>query len=147
MDDEASPCVVLCDYPIKAMGYLKMFSVLGDDRVVVSNTLPRLANGQTRLASVLVVDMNCLPEEEPRVCENVLRVFPKANVLFMREDNAELQVRFEGNRDICMLGKLADVNVIRGLLKLIWERAELSHPRGKRQPINVRSLSELHAEA
>jgi hypothetical protein len=37
--------------------------------------------------------------------------------IFLEEDHSDMKIRFSGQRDICRLGKLAEINVIYSTIK------------------------------
>ena len=109
-------CVVLSDYPIKAMAYQRFLSTLGEDFVFAFRSTGENFDGLTE-AKLLVCDMNIMAEFEPEILTQLEIIFPKANILFLEEDHCDMLVRFSNQRDICRLGKLAEINVIHSTLK------------------------------
>lgn len=109
-------CVVLSDYPIKTMAYQRFLSTLGEDLVFAFPTTGDNFDGLIE-AKLLVCDMNIMADLEPETLAELEKNFPKANILFLEEDHCDMLVRFSNHRDICRLGKLAEINVIHSTLK------------------------------
>ncbi|MCQ8897261.1 hypothetical protein NQT62_12530 [Limnobacter humi] len=130
MHSATSTCVVLSDYPIKAMGYLKFLASLGEFKVTVLDALPEFISDEVERAKLVVVDMNWATAEQDLGLERALNTFPNANVLFMQEDHTDLRVYFENNRDICLLGKQASLSLTKSLLSalLLHANEELGRP-------------------
>ena len=109
-------CVVLSDYPIKTMAYLRFLSTLGEGLVVAFRGTGENFDDLSD-AKLLVCDMNIMSEYEPETLARLEIIFPKANILFLEEDHSDMLVRFSNQRDICRLGKLAEINIIHSTLK------------------------------
>lgn len=111
------PCVVLSDYPIKMMAYQRFLSGLGEEAVFSFRSIS--ANDFEGLASakLVVCDMNIMEQFEPGALEQLKTSFPKANILFLEEDHNQITVNFSGQRDVCQLGKLAEISMIQSTLK------------------------------
>ncbi|HEX4916567.1 MAG TPA: hypothetical protein VFV43_01585 [Limnobacter sp.] len=105
------------DYPIKQMGYARFFKSLGHDNLVLMNTYPNADMKTYMNAELVVFDMNISAESENRHLQSVMRAFKKAHVLFMEELHADLHYQLIHGRDICCLGKLAEVKVMHACLK------------------------------
>ena len=61
--------------------------------------------------------MNIMEDFEEGVLSKLEKNFPAANILFLEEDHSDMRVKFSNHRDICRLGKLAEINVIHSTLK------------------------------
>lgn len=109
-------CVVLSDYPIKTMAYQRFLSTLGEGLVFAFRSTGDNFDGLSE-AKLLVCDMNIMAEFEPETLAQLEVIFPKANILFLEEDHCDMLVRFSNQRDICRLGKLAEINIIHSTLK------------------------------
>jgi hypothetical protein len=109
-------CVVLSDYPIKTMAYQRFLSTLGEGLVVAFRSTGENFDDLSG-AKLLVCDMNIMSEYEPETLARLEIIFPKANILFLEEDHSDMLVRFSNQRDICRLGKLAEINIIHSTLK------------------------------
>lgn len=109
-------CVVLCDYPIKTIAYQRFLGGLGERAVYsfgqVDPEVTELTN-----AKLVVCDMNIMRRFEAKALRKIEQTFPKANILFFEEDHGDMRIKFSNKRDICRLGKLAELNVIYGTLK------------------------------
>lgn len=109
-------CIVLCDYPIKTMAYQRFLSSLGESAVFsfrqVDLEITALSN-----AKLVVCDMNIMEMDEAKTLRKVEKTFPRANILFFEEDHSDMRIKFSNKRDICRLGKLAQLNVIHATLK------------------------------
>ena len=112
-------CVILSDYPIKAMGYIKYLANLGEFHVAVLNTLPTEQPEVYEHAKLLVVDMNWSHDGETEWIGRVLAAFPQANVLFMEEEHADIRSVLENNGDVCLLGKLAPVSLTKSAMRTL----------------------------
>lgn len=117
MNTNLLPCVVFSDYPIKMMAYQRFLSGLGEDSVHIFRKI--LVEEQTGLthAKIVVCDMNIMTEFESEALETLETLFPNANILFLEEDHQDMLVKFSNQRDVCRLGKLAEINVIHSTLK------------------------------
>lgn len=128
-------CVVLSDYPIKTMAYQRLFASLGELFVFEFRSLSEDFS-HLRNAKLVVCDMNIMTESETDALAQLERHFPKANILFLEEDHNNMSVRFSDHRDICTLGKLAEIKVINSTLKeLLLESKPLKNktPRPKKE--------------
>lgn len=117
MKTKALPCVVFSDYPIKMMAYQRFFSGLGELSVHAFRTISAEDLREVGNAKLVVCDMNIMVEFEPETLQTLENIFPRANILFLEEDHCDMLVRFSNQRDICRLGKLAEINVIHSTLK------------------------------
>ena len=111
------PCVVLSDYPIKTMAYQRFLSGLGEGSVHAFRSIDCNDTGSVRCAKLVVCDMNVMEEFEAEALAQVENLFPQANILFLEEDHSDMKIRFSGQRDICRLGKLAEIHVIYSTIK------------------------------
>ncbi|MFN7506476.1 MAG: hypothetical protein ACK5Q1_13050 [Limnobacter sp.] len=109
-------CVVFSDYPIKTMAYQRFLSGLGEECVHSFRSI-ELDFAELSQAKLVVCDMNIMEEFEERALKKLEKDFPVANILFLEEDHSDMVVKFSNQRDICRLGKLADINVIHSTLK------------------------------
>lgn len=116
MKPNQRPCVVLSDYPIKTMAYQRFLSGLGEEQVFALRTVNADFTELTQ-AKLVVCDMNIMVEFEAEALARLEQVFPTANILFLEEDHSDMLVSFSNQRDICRLGKLAEINVIHSTLK------------------------------
>lgn len=117
MKPSSRPCVVLSDYPIKMMAYQRFLSGLGENGVLALRTLSIEDFKFGNKAKLVVCDMNVMEELEAETLAQIENHFPLANVLFLEEDHSDMKIRFSGQRDICRLGKLAEINVIYSTIK------------------------------
>ena len=99
------------------MAYQRFLSGLGENGVLAFRTisLEDLSFGNT--AKLVVCDMNVMEELEAETLAQIEELFPLANILFLEEDHSDMKIRFAGQRDICRLGKLAEINVIYSTIK------------------------------
>ena len=116
MKSTQTACVVLSDYPIKTMAYQRFLSTLGESHVVAFRSTGENFDALFE-AKLLICDMNIMAEHEPETLARLELIFPKANILFLEEDHSDMLVRFSNQRDICRLGKLAEINIIHSTLK------------------------------
>jgi hypothetical protein len=109
-------CVVFSDYPIKTMAYHRFLSSLGEECV---HSFRNIELNFTELshAKLVICDMNIMEEFEESALKKLEKDFPVANILFLEEDHSDMVVKFSNQRDICRLGKLAEINVIHSTLK------------------------------
>jgi hypothetical protein len=109
-------CVVFSDYPIKTMAYQRFLSSLGEKCVYSFRSLePDFS--ELSHAKLVICDMNIMEEFEEGALSKLENTFPTANILFLEEDHGDMFVKFSNHRDICRLGKLAEINVIHSTLK------------------------------
>ncbi|MCR2747512.1 hypothetical protein [Limnobacter parvus] len=128
------PCVVFSDYPIKMMAYQRFLSGLGELSIHAFREIAAEELGDVTKAKVVVCDMNIMVEFEPEALEKLENLFPNANILFLEEDHQDMLVRFSNQRDICRLGKLAEICVIHSTLKELLiqsSRPKKKTPRSK----------------
>lgn len=117
MKPDQQGCVVFSDYPIKMMAYQRFLSGLGEQTLhILNNLCPNSFKG-LELSKLVVCDMNVMQDQEPHTLALIKKHFPKAQILFLEEDHCDLFTDFEKNRDICHLGKLAEINVIHATIK------------------------------
>ena len=138
MKPEQQGCVVLSDYPIKMMAYQRFLNGLGESHMhaltkVSSRAFSGLAN-----AKLVVCDMNVMRDQEPRTLNLIKKHFPKAHILFLEEDHSELFTDFDKDRDICHLGKLAEINLIHATIKELL----LQTQRGQKKILNKTKIFE-----
>lgn len=126
----ALACVVFSDYPIKTMAYQRFLSGLGEERVHLLRSLDSDIS-EISNAKLVICDMNIMEEIEERTLSMLEQNFPKANILFLEEDHCDMRVKFSNQRDICRLGKLAEINVIHSTLKELL--LQVSRKPGKSQ--------------
>jgi hypothetical protein len=124
-------CVVLSDYPIKTMAYQRFLSTLGESHVFAFRSTEENFDGVSE-AKLLVCDMNIMADFEPETLAQLEIIFPKANILFLEEDHCDMLVRFSNQRDICRLGKLAEINIIHSTLKELLLQSNRKEKRGSR---------------
>jgi DNA-binding NarL/FixJ family response regulator len=117
MKPSSNPCVVLSDYPIKMMAYQRFLSGLGENGVLAFKSLSPEGFVQGGEARLVVCDLNVMEEFEAQTLAQVEELFPQANILFLEEDHSDMKIRFTGQRDICRLGKLAEIHVIYSTIK------------------------------
>ncbi|HEY1059033.1 MAG TPA: hypothetical protein VGE55_09925 [Limnobacter sp.] len=137
MHSATSTCVVLSDYPIKAMGYLKFLASLGEFKVTVLDAMPDFVSDDVERAKLVVVDMNWSTEEQSAAIDQVLNCFPHANVLFMEEDHNDMRVYFQNDRDVCLLGKQASLNLTKSLLSALLLHANEEMGRPERTSVRL----------
>jgi hypothetical protein len=130
MKTPALACVVFSDYPIKTMAYQRFLSGLGEERVHLLRSLDSDIS-EISNAKLVICDMNIMEEMEERALSTLEENFPKANILFLEEDHSDMRVKFSNQRDICRLGKLAEINVIHSTLKELL--LQVSRKPGKSQ--------------
>lgn len=111
------PCVVLSDYPIKMMAYQRFLSGLGEHGVHAFRSIDCKDVDIAGCAKLVVCDMNVMEDIEAETLANIESLFPHANILFLEEDHSDMKIRFSGQRDICRLGKLAEIHVIYSTIK------------------------------
>ncbi|WP_341709534.1 hypothetical protein [Limnobacter sp.] len=109
-------CVVFSDYPIKTMAYQRFLSGLGEKCVYSFRSID-LDFTELSRARLVICDMNIMKEFEEAALSKLERTFHTANILFLEEDHSDMRVKFSNQRDICRLGKLAEINVIHSTLK------------------------------
>ena len=109
-------CIVLSDYPIKTIAYQRFLSGLGELTV---HSFREIGLDLTNLvqARLVVCDMNIMVEFEAETLARLEQMFPNANILFLEEDHSDMLVKFSNQRDVCRLGKLAEIGVIHSTLK------------------------------
>lgn len=110
------PCVVVCDYPIKAMSYMKLLANLGETQIHVLESPDLSEAHELSHAKLVILDINILPQDEERIHGRWLNCFKHAHFLVMQEDHSELEVRLDSNRDVCFLGKQAPLQMAKHLL-------------------------------
>ena len=109
-------CVVFSDYPIKTMAYQRFLNSLGEKCVHSFRSIePDFS--ELSHAKLVICDMNIMEEFEEGALSKLEKNFPAANILFLEEDHSDMRVKFSNHRDICRLGKLAEINVIHSTLK------------------------------
>ncbi|WP_370264535.1 hypothetical protein [Limnobacter sp.] len=111
------PCVVFSDYPIKQMGYSRFLKSLGEEPIALFDEYPSAHLKQFAHAGLVIFDMNIESAKESRYRKSLLKLFQHANILFMEEEQSDLHYQLIHNRDVCCLGKLADVGVMHGCIK------------------------------
>jgi hypothetical protein len=122
--------IVLSDYPVKTMTYLRYLSTLQVGSIKTLKAMPKYSTPEHKQVNLVVVDMNWAKECEEAQLNEVLEAFPHAAVLFMREDQSDMHIRFENDRDVCLLGKLAEVRVIQSTIRtLITEHQAAQHEK------------------
>ncbi|WP_334120776.1 hypothetical protein [Limnobacter sp.] len=109
-------CIVLSDYPIKTIAYQRFLSGLGELTV---HSFREIGLDLTNLvqARLVVCDMNIMVEFEAEALARLEQMFPNSNILFLEEDHSDMLVKFSNQRDVCRLGKLAEISVIHSTLK------------------------------
>ena len=117
MKPDQQGCVVLSDYPIKMMAYQRFLSGLGESSLHALNKVSANAFTGLEHSKLVVCDMNVMRDQEPSTLALIKKHFPKAHILFLEEDHADLFTDFDNNRDICHLGKLSEINVIHATIK------------------------------
>lgn len=128
------PCVVLSDYPIKLMAYQRFLSGLGENGIHAFRSIDSNDVDIAGCAKLVVCDMNIMEEFEAETLVQIENLFPQANILFLEEDHSDMKIRFSGRRDICRLGKLAEIHVIYSTIKeMLLQSAKVpDKPGGKR---------------
>lgn len=109
-------CVVFSDYPVKTMAYQRFLSGLGEKSVHSFRSID-LDFTELSRAKLVICDMNIMEDFEEGALSKLEKNFPAANILFLEEDHSDMRVKFSNHRDICRLGKLAEINVIHSTLK------------------------------
>lgn len=99
------------------MAYQRFLSGLGENGVLAFRTLFTEDFKFGNQAKLVVCDMNVMEELEAETLVQIENHFPLANILFLEEDHSDMKIRFSGQRDICRLGKLAEINVIYSTIK------------------------------
>ncbi|MCZ8014248.1 MAG: hypothetical protein O9274_00975 [Limnobacter sp.] len=99
------------------MAYQRFLSGLGENGVLALRTLSMDDITFGNKAKLVVCDMNVMEELEAETLAQIEELFPLANILFLEEDHSDMKIRFAGQRDICRLGKLAEINVIYSTIK------------------------------
>lgn len=122
MKPNQRPCVVLSDYPIKTMAYQRFLSGLGEEDIFALRTV-NADFTELAQAKLVVCDMNIMVEFEADALVRLEQVFANANILFLEEDHSDMVVKFSNQRDVCRLGKLAEINVIHSTLKELLVQA------------------------
>lgn len=133
MTRSTKPCVVFSDYPIKTMAYQRFLSGLGEDAVYAFKSISTGDFSELRLAKLVVCDMNIMLEFEANALETLEKQFPKANILFLEEDHCDMIVGFPNQRDVCRLGKLAEIKVIHSTLKELLLQSGRGEKKVKRR--------------
>ncbi|HEX4842228.1 MAG TPA: hypothetical protein VFV57_01035 [Limnobacter sp.] len=133
MNKTQESCLVFSDYPIKLMGYARFFKSLGQNDAVFLDNYPSSDAENFVDARVVVFDMNILPEQEEAHRASLMRLFKNAHILFMEEDHSDLHYQLAQGRDICRLGKLAEVKVMHACLKDMLLRCHNDQNRTGRQ--------------
>jgi hypothetical protein len=128
-------CVVFSDYPIKTMAYRRFLTGLGEECVHLFRSMEQDLT-EVSHAKLVICDMNIMDEFEERALSKLEKAFPTANILFLEEDHSDMFVKFSNHRDICRLGKLAEINVIHSTLK------ELLLQLGRKPKKNQRTRKE-----
>ncbi len=139
MKPEQQGCVVLSDYPIKMMAYRRFLSGLGESTLhMIGNVSSREFRGLEN-SKLVVCDMNVMRDQEPQTLALIKKHFPSAQILFLEEDHCDLFTDFDANRDVCHLGKLAEINVIHATIKELL----LQTQRGQKKTLKkVRKLEQ-----
>ncbi len=109
-------CVVFSDYPIKTMAYQRFLNGLGEKSVYSFRSIEQDFTELSH-AKLVICDMNIMEAFEESALSKLEKTFPTANILFLEEDHSDMFVKFTNHRDICRLGKLAEINVIHSTLK------------------------------
>lgn len=132
MKTTSQACVVLSDYPIKTMAYQRFLSGLGE---ITVHSFREIGLDFTSLAQakLVVCDMNIMVEFEAEALALLEQTFTNANVLFLEEDHSDMLVKFSNQRDICRLGKLAEISVIHSTLKELLLQANQKNRRTPRR--------------
>jgi hypothetical protein len=115
--------VILSDYPIKSIGYMKILKALGQTDAVTINTTPSQNDAFTQRCKLLIVDMNWLPEDEDILIEYILEVFPKAHILFMKEDSTQEIEKTLNGRSVYFLGKLCSLDRSKACIMHLLKKA------------------------
>lgn len=135
MKPNQRPCVVLSDYPIKTMAYQRFLSGLGEEHVFALRTV-NADFTELAQAKLVVCDMNIMVEFEADALARLEQVFANASILFLEEDHSDMVVKFSNQRDICRLGKLAEINVIHATLKELLMQSNQKPRRTPRSQTN-----------
>ena len=117
MKPDQQGCVIFSDYPIKMMAYQRFLSGLGESALHLLNEVSPHSFTGLELSKLVVGDMNVKRDQEPPTLALIKKYFPQAQILFLEEDHCDLFTHFEENRDICHLGKLAEISVIHATIK------------------------------
>ncbi|HEX4880257.1 MAG TPA: hypothetical protein VFV39_10465 [Limnobacter sp.] len=133
MKESHVPCVVFSDYPIKQIGYARFLKSLSEKTVALFNEYPSGEMLEFSNAGLVIFDMNIDAEHEHRYRQSLMRVFPKANVLFMEENHGDLHYQLIHKRDVCCLGKLAEVGTIHACIKDLLLRNAASRSRSSKK--------------
>lgn len=131
MNPSTLACVVFSDYPIKAMAYQRFLSGLGEDRIHLLRNIDADLR-EIPDAKLVICDMNIMEEFECHALATLEQNFPVANILFLEEDHSDMRVKFSNHRDICRLGKLAEINVIHSTLKELLLQASRKSKKSQR---------------
>jgi hypothetical protein len=124
MKNTKKQCLILSDYPIKSMGYLKLLKALGETSAITLDTPPCKNNPCIQQCKLLIVDMNWLPEDEDILTEYILEVFPKSQILFMKEDSTlQFEKTIEG-RSVYFLGKLCSLEHSKACISHLLAKAK-----------------------
>ena len=140
MNETQGLCLVISDYPIKALAYQKLLKQMNQDEIEWIDWIPTKSDTTFTESKLLIVDMNIPADEEFFTVNKLIKVFPKSRILFMEEDHNNLWVEFQGNKEICLLGKLADLNVTYAVIKEMLEQSNAPEKKpGKKNSKSMKS--------
>jgi hypothetical protein len=117
------------------MAYQRFLSGLGEEHVFALRTL-NADFTELAQAKLVVCDMNIMVEFEADALARLEQVFANASILFLEEDHSDMVVKFSNQRDICRLGKLAEINVIHATLKELLMQSNQKPRRTPRSQTN-----------
>lgn len=125
---EKDQCVILSDYPIKTIGYIKILASLGETDPITYSATPPKNTAEAHRCPLLIIDMNWLPEDEDILSEYILENFSKAQVLFMKEDSTQHTEQTHQGRSVCFLGKLCSLNTSKACIEQLLKKARAEKP-------------------
>jgi hypothetical protein len=117
------------------MAYQRFLSGLGEEHVFALRTV-NADFTELAQAKLVVCDMNIMVEFEADALARLEQVFANASILFLEEDHSDMVVKFSNQRDICRLGKLAEINVIHATLKELLMQSNQKPRRTPRSQTN-----------
>ena len=98
------------------MAYNRVLNGMGEGLICVFKSLSDNKLADLEDAKLVVCDMNIMIAFESDALKTLETLFPKANILFLEEDHGDLQVTYRDGREICRLGKLAEIKMMQSTL-------------------------------
>ncbi len=109
--------LILTDYPLKSMAYQNLCKAYFPNLNIITATNPNEI--RDLVPDMVLVDLNVMPKDEPKLRVSILDLFSRSNILLMEEDHEKIEIDLNNAALFITVGKRLEQPKLQAVLEML----------------------------